>query len=360
MLTEKLDGKQYAVLVIMNTLGASIIFIPSIATTYGKENGWITLLLSTIIGSIIILLYNQLIKALNGKAFFPAIESLFGKWFGTIMILLFTGFVFVNSSAILWSISDFVSLQILMGTPFEVISFMIIFTTLIAIKYGIEVIGRTAELFFPFTIISAIMLTLFVMKNAEITNIQPIFQLNRTATIVGIIPILSITFLELVILIGISSFVNQQKSARKALLVGGVTSGLILFIITFACITVLGVEGTIHYTYPIYALGQRISIFNFFERVEILVAFIWFFTIFIKLCVSFYVLVNGVSHMLKLSHYKTYSVPLAFLLFLGSMLLVPNTLEAHTFINGSYTVLSVTIGLIFPIIFLLVHYIKKA
>lgn len=147
-MTEKLDGKQYAVLVIMNTLGASIIFIPSIATIYGKENGWITLVLSIIVGSVIILLYNQVIKVLDGKAFFPAIESLLGKWFGTIMILLFTGFVFVNSSANLWSISDFVSLQILMGTPFEAISFMIIITTLIAIKYGIEVIGRTAELFF--------------------------------------------------------------------------------------------------------------------------------------------------------------------------------------------------------------------
>ncbi|WP_339214055.1 endospore germination permease [Ornithinibacillus sp. FSL M8-0202] len=358
-MTEKLDGKQYAVLVIMNTLGASIIFIPSIATIYGKENGWITLVLSIIVGSVIILLYNQVIKVLDGKAFFPAIESLLGKWFGTIMILLFTGFVFVNSSANLWSISDFVSLQILMGTPFEAISFMIIITTLIAIKYGIEVIGRTAELFFPFTMISAILLTLLVLKDADITNIQPIFQLNRTATIVGIIPILSITFLELVILIGISSFVNQQKSARKALLAGGITSGLILLIVTFACITVLGVGGTIHYTYPIYALGQRISIFHFFERVEILVAFIWFFTIFIKLCVSFYVLANGISHLFKMKHYKALSVPLAFLLFLGSMLLVRNTLEAHTFINGSYSVLSITIGFLFPIIILLVHYIKK-
>ncbi|SFL92164.1 spore germination protein KB [Gracilibacillus orientalis] len=358
-MTEKLDGKQFTVLVIMNTLGASIIFIPSIATNYGKENGWITLIFSTILGVFIILLYNQIIKKLNGKEFFSTIDILFGKWLGAIIIMLLTCYIFINTFANLWAISDFISLQILMGTPFEVISLIIALTVLIAIRYGIEVIGRTAQLFFPFTMLCALLLTLLVIKDADFSNITPIFQLNKSATIVGTLPIVSVTFLELVILLAITDNVNNIQSARKGFLVGGFTSGLILLVITLACITVLGVQGTANYAYPIYALGQRISIFDFVERVEIIVAFIWFFTIFIKLCVSFYVFTNGISHLLKLKNYKTLSVPLALFIFLASILSVPNTFASFAFINGAYIVLSVTAGLILPLIILGVLLIKK-
>ncbi|MGN8647272.1 GerAB/ArcD/ProY family transporter [Gracilibacillus sp. HCP3S3_G5_1] len=358
-MTQKLDGKQFTVLVIMNTLGASIIFIPSIATSFGKENGWITLLISTMLGAIILLMYNQIIKILKGRELFSLIENLFGKWIGVVAIVLFASYAFINTSANLWAISDFISIQILMGTPFEVVAMIIALTVVIAIRYGLEVIGRTSELFFPFTMVCAILLTLLVLKDANFTNIEPIFQLNQAGTLAGTLPIVSITYLELVILLAISHGVNKNQSARKGLLVGGLISGFILFIITFACITVLGVEGTANYTYPIYSLGQRINIFNFLERVEIIVAFIWFFTIFVKLCISFYVVTTGISHVIKLKNYKTLAIPLAFLLFLASILVVPNTFEAFSFINGSYIVLSITFGLIFPLILLGMNRLKK-
>ncbi|MDX8046451.1 endospore germination permease [Gracilibacillus sp. S3-1-1] len=347
---EKLDTKQFTVLVMMNTLGASIIFIPSIATNFGKENGWITLILATLIGALILCLYRRIIQRLEGSNFFTLIEKSLGKWIGKIVISLFCFYTFINVSANLWSISDFISIQILMGTPFEVVSFLIILTVLVAVRYGIEVIGRTSELFFPFAMICAILLTLLVIKDAELTNILPIFQLNRASTIAGIIPIISITYLELVILLAIAHTVNQNIGARKGIMIGGIASGFILIIITIASIAVLGVQGTSNYIYPIYALGQRINIFNFFERVEIIVAFIWFFTIFSKLCVSFYVLISGIQYLIPLKTYKTWTIPFTFLAFLASIQIIPNTIAAFPFINGPYTVISIIVGFIIPLL----------
>ncbi|MFC4402216.1 GerAB/ArcD/ProY family transporter [Gracilibacillus xinjiangensis] len=356
---EKIDGKQFTILVIMNTLGASIIFIPTIATGFGKENGWLTVFFSIVFGMLIVFMYSLIIKHQAERDIFCLIEDTFGKWFGVIIIVLFNGYLFTNASANLWAIGDFMSLQILMGTPEQAIELIIIGTTLIAIRHGIEVIGRTAEVFFPFTMLSTLLLTLLVMKEANWQNIQPVFQLYRLDTFVGTIPIIVITFMELFILLGITHKVTHPKNAQKGLLLGAFISGLLLLVITTACIVVLGVKATTHYTYPIYALGQRISLFNFLERVEILVAFIWFFTIFFKISITFYILSNGMSYLLKLKNHKTLSIPLALLLFLGSVILIPTTFNVFTFIYGPYLVFSVLFTIILPICILLISVMKS-
>ncbi|WP_018933877.1 GerAB/ArcD/ProY family transporter [Gracilibacillus lacisalsi] len=356
---EKLNGQQFGILVIMNTLGASIIYIPNVAASFGKENGWITIILATIIGLILITLYSKLIKLQYDQGIFHTFNTLFGKWVGTVVTIFLILFLLINCSANLWAIGDFISLQILMGTPFEVILIVLMGTSLIAIKYGIEVIGRTASIFFPFTIFSILLLTVLVIKDASMNNIQPIFQVNRLGTIVGTIPIVAITFMELFILLGITHTINNKKSTTKSLFYGGITSGVLLLTITFTCITVLGVESTANYMYPIYALGQRISIFDFFERVEVIVAFIWFFTIFFKICTSFYVLALGISHLLNMKNYNTLSTPLALFIFLFSMLIVPNTFGAFDFIYGPYIIYCVLLGVVLPVAMLMAHFLKN-
>ncbi|SER33913.1 spore germination protein KB [Gracilibacillus ureilyticus] len=356
---EKIDGRQFTILVIMNTLGASIIFIPSIAASIGKENGWLTVIIATLSGLLIILLYNAIINQQMEKSIFSLIEETFGKWLGFMLIIFFNGYIYLNAVANVWSIGDFMSLQILMGTPEEAIELLIVITALIAVRYGMEVIGRTAEVFIPFTLFFALLVTILVMKDANIENIQPVFQLNRIGTFVGALPIIGITYLELFILLGMTHKVNRPKSAKRGLMLGGFISGGILSIITFACIMVLGVKATTHYTYPIYALGQRISIMDFFERIEILVAFIWFFTIFFKICISYYVLETGLNHLFKLKDNKTFSIPLALLLFFGATIMVPNTFNAYSFISGPYFVVSFVFAFILPVCILLASIARK-
>lgn len=349
-MTEQINSRQFTVLVIFNTLGGAIIYIPSIATSFAAENGWLSILLTTFVGLGIIMLYNHIISYQEHYDLFHTIEQAAGKWFGWLYSLIIVGFIFINLFANLWTMGNFLSIQILMETPFEIITFIIMFTVIIAISYGIEVIARTAEIFFPFIILCALLLTFLVMKDAKFENMLPIFQLHQSGTLAGVLPVVSITFLELFILLGITNTVNEKQTVKRNFLLGGAVGGGILFMITIASIAVLGPQSTTNSLYPLYALGQRISLFNFFERIEIIVAFLWFFTIFFKLCISFYVLSQGLKYLVKLQNTQIISIPIGLLVFFAAMIDAPNPYASKDFMYGPIIILSILVGFILPLI----------
>lgn len=348
-MNETISLKQFAILVFMNTLGTAIIFIPSFAANFAKENAWLTVLFSTIVGLIIIWMYASLFRNYKEKNFFKLIDLGFGKWFRIPACLFFLSFVYLNSIANLWAIGEFISVQVLMGTPSKIIMLIILTTATIAVRYGLEVITRTMEVFFPFTILSILALCFLVAPKANIENALPIFQTNQLGTVIGIIPIIAVTYMELVILFGILEHVNDEKKIMKSFLIGGGLSGLVVIVITFLCIIVLGVDATIRHTYPIYVLGQKISIADFIQRIEGIVAFIWFFTIFFKIAIDYYVLAKGLQHLLHTKGYQSLTIPLAYLLFYGASNGFKNSYFVFEFVNGIYLVFVIFVGIFFPI-----------
>ncbi|WP_407270531.1 endospore germination permease [Radiobacillus sp. PE A8.2] len=356
----KISGRQFTILVFMNVLGTAIIIGPSIATSFGKENGWISVFIATLIGIGIVLIYNQLFKINEKKDLFQLMEFVYGKWIGKVISLVFILLIFFVAAGNLRGMGDFIATQILVGTPMEVILLLTILTCLIGVRMGLEVLGRTSEIFFPYTFISLVMLLVFVIPGAEMKKIQPILQTNIADMFAGVIPLIGYPFLELIILLAIMKYVNRPENARKGFLVGVTLGGITLTIITFMCLVILGVDFTIRNTYPTYVLGKKISIADFLERIEIVVAIVWFFTIFFKITVTFYVLALGASRVLSLKSYKTLTIPLAYLLVVFAVVLAPNVIYYNQFLTSTWIPLSITVGLIIPLLTLSVGIIRKS
>lgn len=356
---EVISAKQFAILVFMNTLGTAVVFIPTIATRYGGENGWVTLILSSIAGLATIFIYIKILDNNNQLNFFQIIEDLVGQLIAKVIFVLMFLFTYISAIGNVWALSQFISLQILMETPAEIIALITLLSSLIAVRYGIESISRACEIFFPFTIVSLVLLTLFVLPEARMENIQPIMQFQQAGTFVGVIPVLAITFLELFYMLVICTSVNNRKAAKKAFFIGGLLAGFSMTIVTLACIAVLGVGGTLRHTYPIYVLGQNIRFANFFERIEVLVAFIWFSTIFFKVCTSIYFLNRTGQHLFNFKSYKVITIPLTIFAFASAITNFLSVLSDLKLINSTYVVFALFIGLIIPFILAVVRVFKK-
>ncbi|MFB1051135.1 endospore germination permease [Paraliobacillus sp. JSM ZJ581] len=354
---EKISLKQFAILSFMNIIGTSIIFIPTVAANFGKQDAWIIVLIATVIGFFVISLYSVLSLKSNGKSFFELLNRTCGKWFGSIIIIIFISYIFLNIIANLWTISQFIAAQILVGTPSGVIIFIILFTTVIAVRSGLEVITRTMEVFFPFIVLSLVLLCVFVLPEIKAENIFPVFQTDKSKLFIGGISILSFTFLELVILLGVMDQVNHTEKIKKYFLIGTLSGSLIIMIVTLLCIMVLGVDATSDYTYPIYVLGQKINIATIIQRIEGIAAFIWFFTNFFKICTSYYVLLRGMQHVLKMKDYKVWTIPVAYLIFSGAYNGYRNAY--FDFDHTTYVPITIIAGVILPILILLATIIKK-
>ncbi len=347
------------ILIFINLLGTAVIFLPSIATNFAKADSWITMVITVVIGCFVICWYTTLFIEGGKQNFFVIIEQGFGRKGGFIFGFLFLSYVFLNAVANLITIGDFVSVQVLMGTPSKVITFIVLCTAVVGVRYGLEVIARSAEFFFSFIVISIILLFLFVSPKIDIQNVFPVFQMNQASTFVGIIPILTLTYLELIIFLGIMEQVSNKEKLMRGYLIGGIMGGIVIFVVTFLCICVLGVDATIRQTYPIYVLGQKISLADFIQRIEGIVAFIWFFTNFFKICISYIVLAKGLQHFFRFKSYKIFIVPLAFLIFYAAYEGFKNSYYIPEFINSTYVVISYIIAVIIPLLLHLSLIIKK-
>lgn len=355
----KISVNQLTVLTVMSILGTAIVFLPSTATAYGGVNGWMTILLATGFGSLLAVLYTFVFQLDTSKDVFQLMDDVLGKWLGKLAALLFISYVFISTSGNIWGMGLFLTTQILVETPMEAIGVLVIIVAMFGVRMGIEVISRSAEIFFPYTLIALVLLVALVSPEAEVTNIQPVLQTDIGGTIMGVLPVTAITFLELVVLLALFHQVDKPKQVRKGLLTGVLIAGSLLTIITLICIFVLGAEITTRHTYPTYVVGKKISIANFLERIEVIVAIAWFFTIFFKITISFYIVNKGLSQVFNLKNANTLTLPLAYILFVSAMVHYPNNIVNTRVDNSTWILFSLTTGLLLPAAVLLTGIIKN-
>ncbi|MBB6453107.1 spore germination protein KB [Salirhabdus euzebyi] len=354
----KISMRQFTILVFMYTLGTSVISLPSISTTFAHENGWIAVLMASIIGMLLVFMYIIISKLDEKKNLFELAEWIFGKWIGKAISALILLFILFLTAGNLRQIGDFLSTQIMTETPIQVLMVMFLLTALFAVKLGLEVTARTCEVFFPYAFFALLALLVMVTPTVDITKIQPILQKNMVGTFEAIVPSLGTPFLELFIFIAILPYVKKPKSARKGYLIGVGLGSFFLVAITFMCLTVLGADFTARNLFPTYVLGKTISLVQFLERIEIIVAIAWFFTIYFKIVLNFYVLSLGMSHFFQLKKTHTLSVPLAFFIIVLATINSPNIIYYLDFILYYWAPFAAVFGILIPVLVLIVGKIK--
>jgi spore germination protein KB len=121
----------------------------------------------------------------------------------------------------------------------------------------------------------------------------------------------------------------------------------------------LGADFSSRQAYPTYILGKKINIGNFFERVEVIVAISWVFTIYFKLTICYYGLTLGLAQLFRLKDYKILVFPLAFLIIPFSILMHPNVVHVSNYIAKTLTPFSLTICFILPLLLLIIGKMRK-
>ncbi|MRG87118.1 GerAB/ArcD/ProY family transporter [Salinibacillus xinjiangensis] len=355
----KIGVRQFTVLVLMYTLGTAVIILPSLTASYAHANAWITMVIAMLIGIGIVFMLNCVISIDWKKNLFELSEHILGKWVGKAVSVLFLTYILLLTATNLRQIGEFITTQVTVETPIQFVMFIFMMTSLIGVRLGLEVIGRTSEIFFPYAFTSLILLLILVAPEADFRNVQPVLQEDIGGTFLAVIPTLTTPYLELFIFLAIFPYVHRFKPAKKAFYIGVIIGSVILTLITLMCLAVLGPDFTARQIFPSYILGKKISLANFLERIEILVAIAWFFTIFFKITLNFYVLNLGMSHFFNLKSTKTLSTPLAFIIIIMGIILFTDIIYYNEFVAYYAPYYSATIGILLPMLLLLVGFIRK-
>ncbi|WP_143759927.1 endospore germination permease [Paenibacillus sp. FSL E2-0202] len=356
----KISTRQLTLLVMLLTIGDSILIIPSSSTHYATQNAWISALIGMALGLLANYMYSKFAKLYPKLTLIEAIQKVFGKWLGTILSLMTLLFFLIVIAGSMREISDFVISEMLPGTPIPAILLLFILIVIMATRLGIEVIGRAGEIFTPMVVILFLILTVAIVPQMEIIRIFPILEDGIKPVLRGTIPITAYTFLEPVVFLMILPYVDKQQKITRSFLQGTLLGGTVIFITLIVSILVLGPDLTARDIYPSYNIARRISVGGIFERVEAMIALQWMLTFFIKVTLYFYAFILGLSQLLKLKEYRVLSLPTGLILVALAPLIAPNYTYYGEIFDNYWVYYVITFGLFLPLVLLSVVMFRRA
>ncbi|WP_191565471.1 GerAB/ArcD/ProY family transporter [Metabacillus idriensis] len=356
----KIGSRQLTILVILYTIGDSILVIPSIVASEAEQDGWISGIVSVAIAPLLmVFLYDALRKCYPDLTLVEYSHKILGKWLGITLSLLLISYFFITAATYLREMGDFITIQMMPDTPIQMIIVLFLSIVLMATRLGLEPLARSAEILFPFVVILLLSLMIFLLPEIQFQNLQPVLEGGLKPIIKGSISFIVFPFIEPVAVLMILPFVSQKNRIRKSLLVGQFLAGGVLIIITMLAILVLGSDSTAREIYPTYTLAKKINIADFLTRLEAILAIIWFITIFIRFSLFFYATVLGLAQTLQLRDYRYLVFPIGMILVVFTIIMAPNTVHYNKMISDIWPYYALTFGFLIPLLLLIIAKVQK-
>lgn len=356
----KISPQQFGILVIFYSIGTAILIIPAQIASIAKQDAWIAATLGVGLALLLVVLYTALGNRFTDKTLVEINEILLGKWLGKLVSLSFVVFSLIGAAILVIIVGNFLTTQIMPETPIEAIHILFVAIVVMAVRLGIETIARAAEIFFPWFVFLFFMLVVFISPQIEVENLQPVFETSVKPMIHASISLISIFSLSSIIFLMIFPVsVNQPKQAQKAFFWGTFIGGIFLIIIIALTILVLGVDQTARHIYPSYALARKINVADFLQRIEAIMAVMWFITIYFKLVMYFHVTVIGLSQILNIKDFRPLTLPLGVILVSLSLIIYPNIIYAAKWTKETWLPYALTYGLFLPLLLLVVAKFRK-
>lgn len=358
---DKINAYQFILLFIIFTIGGSILLSPSISVSFAKHDAWIAGLLTIIISILLIQLYIKLCIQYPNQNLFEICDQVLGKWGGKIFSTLFLLYILLLTITLLEDFSNFLSIQVMARTPKEVFYITFLSLTVFSIYSGLEPVARSTELLFPFLFFLYVLESLLLIPEIDLLELMPVLEFGTKPILIASYHFMSFPFLQLFILMVFIPNLNHPKETKKVYIVGTIIGGILVILETFYSLTVLGVDITSRNIHPSYLLAKtkKINIFNFFQRIEVMVAFLWGISLYIKTFICFYAFIIGCGHIFKLKEVRSFILPFSVLLLGLTIIFTPDFMTYSKFNKQIWATLSWIIGFILPLLLLMTAMIRK-
>ncbi|WP_082337591.1 endospore germination permease [Lysinibacillus sp. FJAT-14745] len=357
---EIISSRQFMIITLLSSIGTAILISPASVTSEAKQDAWIAAIISVVLSLLIIKLFVTLGKRTPTLTFVEANEKILGRFFGKITSIGFIILSFLSAGELLYFIGIFMKTSVMPETPTMAFAFLFSIIIIYAAFLGIEVFARSAEVLFPMFILIFIFFVVCISPSVHMENLQPILETPAKSLFFSIIRLISIFSFPLVILLMIfPSTVNVHESAQKGFYIGTILGGVVLIAIITLAILVLSPTNTAARTFPSYSLAQRISIGNFLQRIEVIMAAMWIISIYIKTFMFFYAGVIGIAQICNINNHRPLIFPFGMIILGLSQIVHPSIIHSDIYNKETWPIFSFIFAILLPLVLLLVAKIRK-
>ncbi|GGA27609.1 GerAB/ArcD/ProY family transporter [Psychrobacillus lasiicapitis] len=356
----KINSYQFLVLVILFTIGTSILIVPSALASDSKQDAWIAAIFGTGIGLLIVWFFTKISLFFPNLTFVQMNETLFGKWLGKSFSFLFVCMTLLYTAILLYNSGTFLTTHQMSNTPIAATNILMAGILVMGVRLGLETIARSAEIFIGVFFLLFIILVIFIVPQIQFENLQPVWEVNIKSLARSSLLLIVVSSVNAVSLLMIfPAFINKPKSAQKYFLIGNLIAGIVIIIITLLCILVLGADLTARQMFPSYGLAKKINIGNYINRVEALMGTLWIISLYFKMVLYFYASVYGLAQIFNLRDYRALTYPLGMIVVILSLIVYPNVVDQQKFETTIGLYFSLTIGFLLPLLMVIVYAIRK-
>ncbi|WP_216827729.1 GerAB/ArcD/ProY family transporter [Alkalihalobacterium elongatum] len=296
-----------------------------------KQDYWLAELIALSLGVIIVIGYFILLSRIPGKNIFELIEAGFGKVVGKAIIFFYIIYFLYIAARVLRDFGELILTTILPLTPVEVVPLVMCLLLAYALYLGIEVFARMTEVIGPFIVLSLLLVGvfLFIGGDLEFNRLLPVLEDGLGPVLDAVFPtMVTFPYGELIVCTILMTQTNHFHYVRKVGVIAVILSGLLIAYSNVIQITTLGVDIKVRSSFPLLVAAREIEVFDFFERVDILIVFTLMFGIMIKAGIFLYGGLKGLEHLFKIP-YRAFLFPTSMLLAFFSVIIAENIVEHY-------------------------------
>lgn len=304
---ESIKTSQFMFLIISFMMGSTLLL--TMIDGIASQDTWIVIILGFAVSLPFLLIYSRLARRFPGKSLIQMNDIVFGKVIGKIVSVIYVTYFFLLLTFNISDVSVFYTGYVMPETPQMV--FMVIFTLVcaFAVQRGVAAIAKISLLTTVLATGAVILTTLLLIGNMDFSNLLPILDKPVIRYVQGTQIMVELPFLEVVSLLMVVPLIKDNRKLTRPLVLGGGIVALLYIIIAVRDTVVLGGASGILGDNSFEAI-RLIDIGEFLTRIELLIAFNYTTSLFIKISVLYYVTLNSISQLLGIERNNSLILPL--------------------------------------------------
>src|SRR5665648_76600 len=333
---ERISTHQFMTLGAAVLMGTTFLPIATIVTGVGGRDGWMSILPGFALGIPYGLMVLSLMEKYPRNNLLQISETLFGKWIGKIIGIIYLSIAGYFGGLLLAQIGDIYERTTMPLTPISVFYAGGILIVFYMISSGIEVFARFTEVIFPLILVALLLNIGLSIPRIEQGELLPILGEGIKPLFFGGIKVLPYAMEYILFIGGIISFLPTNKEDIEQLRTGVWRAvflvGILNTMVTLIQLLVFGPVETNRLVYGFLALGNMVEISKTVAGVGSLFIGVWLGAGVIKISALFFMVIWGLETVFGFKGVK-WNVMVCFV-FLGI---------AFGFIRGHYLFMEISI-----------------
>lgn len=329
MPSDQLTRNQAVFSIVLFNFGSSVVM--GISTNV-KQDTLLAILLATLMGLVLFLMYARILALFPKKSLFEISEELFGKIGGKIITVLLVWYSIHLAALVLRNFTEFTQTSSMLETPQLPIMIVMTLTTVYLARSNMRAVGKWSVVAF-FLVLFVVLLTFAAaLPQSHLDGLLPLLEHPVGEILKTSFQITSFPYAETVVFLCLGGSFSRKKPYGTFL--WSLLLTMVIFLMVFIRnLILLGPKVMSLSFFPSYDTARTIEIGDFLARIEGLISSNFLLAGIVKISVCLLAGAKGLARLFGLEGPKPLVLPVGLLAMALCAILYKNTMEMFSFLS---------------------------